>query len=136
MRLTAYYTRVAEPHRRWCNNAPAPYDVLRGDLIDMGFENTAPGHEIDLIDALDANGLVIPDSGLRLRWDSGAKMIVVEPSDGTESDSLPDNWMQGVYTIDGNEFTWIGKLLAKRQDIVGYLDLSQYVSTPDGWSLP
>lgn len=96
---------------------PPELAFLRGD-VDLGFESLglSPGHQQTLISAFQGDGVAIPGMAHKLRKPRNSTVAVVEPATGQEP-ALPDNWKQGVYTLTGNVFTFVGKRVRRNDQL-------------------
>ncbi len=104
-----------EPHVTIKGPIPPEFGFLRGDIIDLGWENLNldPTDYDEIRKALfkTGTGVRIPKSSYRLRSDG--EHIFIEQAKLTEKVSLPDNWKQAVYVITGNDYSWVGKLVRR-----------------------
>src|SRR5437867_2641279 len=88
---------------------PPELTFLRGD-VDLGFENLGltTQQQQALIAAFQGAGIAVLGTLYKLRKLLNQNLAVVEPATGQEP-VLPDDWKQGVYTINNNVFTYVGK---------------------------
>ena len=123
------------PHDRLIKSTiPDELAFLRGEYVDLGFENIGISQDQAMLHGFSINGLRIPGSRYRLRHGTHPDGTRVELATGSEFGCLPDNWKQGVLVIGKDDiFTWIGKLV--RKDQIGDIDFSLYETTDDGWLL-
>ncbi|HVA45625.1 MAG TPA: hypothetical protein VNH11_04495 [Pirellulales bacterium] len=96
---------------------PPEFAFLRGD-VDLGFENLglSTQQQQALIAAFQGDGVTVPGTSCKLRKLPNSTAAVVEPATGQEP-VLPDNWKQGVYTLSGNLFTYIGKMVRRNDQL-------------------
>lgn len=97
--------------------APPELAFLLGD-VDLGFENLGLNAQQQraLIAAFQGDGVAVPGTALKLRKLPNTSVAVVEPATGQEP-ILPDNWKQGVYTLAGNVFTYVGKKVRRHDQL-------------------
>jgi hypothetical protein len=85
---------VTEAQRtQFPGDLPVGFEFLRGSFVDLGFENLGlPEEELDAVRlAFVGCGLAVPGTGCRLRH-LRPGYSVVEPMDGSEAATLPDQW--------------------------------------------
>jgi hypothetical protein len=125
----------AIPHTHFVGNFPPGISFLSGAFVDMGFANLGTKEDADRLTlAFGDTGLIVPGTPYRLRFliPSGSQ---VEAADGTENETLPVHWKQGVLVLDNQEkYSWIGKRV-RITDQTGKIDFDQYLETEDGWVL-
>lgn len=120
------------PHAR-VTETLSSFAFLRG-IVDFGFEDLGlPADELRaLMRAYSGSGVAIPgeadDAPLRLRHCSNPDRTVIEPADGSELLSLPENWLGAVsvYDAERDRFTWVGHNV--RSERVGHIDRGEYES--------
>lgn len=126
------------PHARLDNqNLPGELQILSGGYADFGFEDfgldKASYNKLTM--AFANEGVRIPGTPYRLRMSTAPDRKVVEMADGSETATLPDNWLAAVsvFNFDVDKYTWVGKLVQPR-----YLKdeaLVDYVDRGAGWAL-
>jgi hypothetical protein len=126
------------PHTRFGGGLPPELDFLNGAFVDMGFENFGNTEETQRVfRAFGSTGVLVPGTRYRLRHASpGATQI--EPADGTEQVSLPNDWKSCVMVMDMNDrFTWVGKKVRPDQTGPNAPPTNQngYRDMGDGWAL-
>ena len=96
---------------------PPALAFLRGD-VDLGFENLglSPQQQQALIAAFRGDGVAVPSTAYKLRKLPNSKVAVVEPAAGQEP-VLPTEWKQAVYTLTGNDFTYVGKKVRRNDQL-------------------
>jgi hypothetical protein len=123
------------PHTHFVGNFPLGFGFLAGAFVDMGFANLGTKEDADRLTlAFGGRGLLVPGTHYRLRFiiPSGSQ---VEAADGTEQETLPAHWKQGVLVLDNQEkYSWIGKRV-RIPDQTNKIDFDQYRETEDGWVL-
>jgi hypothetical protein len=117
--------------------APLPPELsfLAGRFVDLGFENLGLGPQRfnDFLRAFSGTGLVVPHTNWRLRFTY--PYAVVEPVDGSEQETLPAWWKEGVLVTD-DQFrpTWVGKRVRPDQtsgfNLQGYRDVGEALVPP------
>lgn len=117
---------------------PPEFQFLSGAMTDLGFENLNLNRRDlwKLHKALAGTGVAIPDSQYRLRL-TPMSWLIVEPKDGSETATLPENWKQAVLVLAHNdEFTWVGRLVRPDQ-LPPYFNhrAPRYTERSDGWRL-
>lgn len=110
MHSVASSVRLIEmaPHAEF-QQPPIELSWLHGH-VDLGLENLGiPSQQQQVLKAaFQGHGVAVPGTGYKLRHVPNSTYGVVEAATGLEP-VLPDNWKQGVYTLTGNTFTYIGK---------------------------
>jgi hypothetical protein len=119
------------PHGR----IQASETIPHGNYIDLGFENYGVPEKTykALYTAIYNTGCKIPGTNFRIRCGPG-DIYLVEPSDGTETATLPKNWRQAMYVMqlgEKDEFVFIGKLV--RQHQIGTFRRTTLPRTQDGF---
>lgn len=118
MRGFAEFIRLTEM-ADWAEFQQTPPELafLRGD-VDLGFENLGLNAQRQraLITAFQSDGVAVPGSAYKLRKLPNSSVAVVEPATGQEP-ILPNNWKQGVYTLTGNVFSYIGKKVRRNDQL-------------------
>jgi hypothetical protein len=96
---------------------PPELSFLCGD-VDLGFENLGLSlqQQQALIAAFQGDGVGVPGTTYKLRKLPNQTLAVVEPATGQEP-VLPDDWKQGVYTLHGNVFTYVGKKVRRNDQL-------------------
>jgi hypothetical protein len=126
------------PHTHFGGSLPGEFDFLSGAFVDMGFENFGDDEMTRTCTlAFGRTGVIVPGTRYRLRH-GGPGQAAVEPVDGTETASLPQNWKSYVFVMDMNDqFTWVGKNV--RPDQTGRnappTKLDGYRDMGEGWAL-
>lgn len=114
--INEYLIREA-PHVRFLRSSvPDSLAFLRGELVDLGFENL--GLDVDrfssVASAFIGDGVGIPGTGLKMRKDSRGVAVVV-PDDGV-SVFLPENWREGVWVLGSDDKpSYVGSLVRDDQ---------------------
>jgi hypothetical protein len=117
---------------------PPEFNFLSGAMTDLGFENLSlDRHDLwKLHKALAGTGIAIPHSRYRVRL-TPMSWLIIEPKDGSEAATLPENWKQAILVLGHNdEFTWVGRLVRQDQ-LPPYFNhvAPRYVEHSDGWKL-
>jgi len=103
---------ITEAQRtRFTGDVPGVFEFLGGGFVDLGFENLGlPAKELDAVRlAFVGTGVMVPGTGYRLRH-LRPGYSVVEPVDGSEAATLPDQWTEAVLVLGHDEkYIWIGK---------------------------
>jgi hypothetical protein len=96
------------PHAEF-QQVPEDLAFLQGH-VDLGFENLGltSQQQSALRSAFDGNGVAVPGTRYKLRRLPNSPIGVIEPATGQEPD-LTENWKQGLYTLVGNDFHYVGK---------------------------
>lgn len=104
------------PHAEF-QQVPPELSFLHGD-VDLGFENLGlpPQQQYTLRIALEGDGVAVPGTTHKIRQLPNSSAAVVEPATGQEP-VLPANWKQGVYTLAGNVFVYIGKKVRRNDQL-------------------
>lgn len=124
------------PHTRFTGMVPPALAFLKGEYVDLGFENLdVPQAEKSAVyKAFSGPGVRVPGTNFRLRTAGPFEGSVVEAADGSEPATLPDHWKQAVAVLaHGNTFSFIGKRVRPEQ--VGSPDMAQYKDDGDGFVL-
>jgi hypothetical protein len=125
---------VTEAQRtRFPGELPGVFQFLGGGFVDLGFENLGlPEEELDAVRlAFVGTGVMVPRTGYRLRH-LRPGYSVVEPVDGSEAVTLPDQWTEAVLVLGHDEkYTWIGKRVPPGW--LAEVDLNGYKDAGDGW---
>ena len=123
------------PHTYFVGYLPALLAFLQGRFVDLGFENLGlSAHEHrQIMLAFGGTGLCIPGTQLRMRFTYPHAEI--EPTDGSETATLPSWWKEGVLVIDDQSVaTWVGKRVRPDQtagfDLQGYTDAGEGLTPP------
>jgi len=119
------------PHTRFTGAIPPEFSFLKGQFIDLGFENMgqSPGANA-LLRAFGGSGLRIPHTPYKIRY-TNSYSSVVELTDPSENLlSLPDDWEKSVIVIGNDDrFSWVGHNVRKDQlggdDLNGYEDVGK-----------
>lgn len=118
MRGFAEFFRLTEM-ADWAEFQQTPPELafLRGD-VDLGFENLGLNAQQQraLITAFQSDGVAVPGGAYKLRKRPNSSVAVVEPATRQEP-ILPNNWKQGVYTLTGNVFTYVGKRVRRNDQL-------------------
>jgi len=104
------------PHCRFVGEIPKELSFLRGDIVDLGFENLGLMTEKfnELLLAFAGVGVIVPGTHWKLR--SNGPRAVVELCDGSESVSLPNHWSECVWVLGGDEKpSYVGSRVRKDQ---------------------
>lgn len=112
---------------------PVALMFLQGRFVDLGFENLglSPGEHRKIMPAFGGTGLAIPDTQMRMRF--VYPHAEVEPTDGSETATLPSWWKEGVLVVnDQGTATWVGKRV--RPDQTAGFDLQDYQDAGEGWT--
>jgi hypothetical protein len=125
----------AAAHTSFQAPLPSELSFLSGRFVDLGFENLGLGPQKfnDFLRAFSGMGVAVPNTNWRLRF--AYPYAVVEPTDGTEQETLPDWWKEAVLVTD-NQFvpTWIGKRVRPDQtadfNLQGYRDVGEALVPP------
>ena len=104
------------PHAEF-PQVPPELAFLQGD-VDLGFENLGlPSQQQHALKAaFQGAGVAVPGTTYKLRHLPNSTVGVVEPTTGPEP-ILPNNWKQGVYTLTGNVFTYVGKRVRRNDQL-------------------
>ena len=137
--MKLYNLHITEdPHPRIANVSD-DLKFLEGGHTDLGFENLGldPRARFKLYQAYQGTGVNIPGTNYHIReFHSGEFTAIIESSDGSETATLPDNWIEAVYVINSEGvYSWIGSKVRPNQ-LSPDFDFSPYVRTTDGWQLP
>lgn len=114
--INEYLIREA-PHVRFVKSSvPDSLAFLRGELVDLGFENL--GLDADdfsaVAGAFIGDGVGIPGTGLKMCKDSRGVAVVV-PDDGV-SVFLPENWREAVWVLGSDDKpSYVGSLVRDDQ---------------------
>ncbi|MBV9125496.1 MAG: hypothetical protein JO112_19280 [Planctomycetes bacterium] len=96
---------------------PPELAFLQGD-VDLGFENLGLTlqQQQTLITAFQGKGVAVPGTTHKLRKLPNRTLAIVEPATGQEP-VLPADWKQGLYTLTGNTFTYVGKKVRRNDQL-------------------
>lgn len=122
------------PHTRIVGDLPAGFDFLKGEFVDLGFEDLPlpQPEKMAVYRAFMGKGVGVPGTHFRLRQDFPGSTLV-EPADGTEQASLPDEWRGAVVVIgDGNDILYAGDLVNSERLPKAGLDPALYEKVPFG----
>jgi hypothetical protein len=123
------------PHTYFLGYLPVALAFLQGRFVDLGFENlglSSSEHRAIML-AFGGTGVCIPGTPLRMRY--AYPHAVIEPTDGSETATLPTWWKEGVLvTDDQGVATWVGKKV--RADQTAGIDLRGYKDSGEGLTLP
>lgn len=117
--------------------APLPPELafLSGRFVDLGFEKLGLGPQKfnDFLRAFSGAGIAVPKTNWRLRF--AYPFAVAEPADGSEQETLPAWWKEGVLvTNDQFQPTWVGKRVRPDQtagfNLRGYRDVGEGLVPP------
>jgi hypothetical protein len=111
-----FQLREMAPHGEF-QRVPPELSFLQGD-VDLGFENLglSPRQRQALSIAFEGNGVAVPETAYRLRRLPNSTVGVVEAATGQEP-VLPADWKQALYTLTGNDFTYIGKKVRRNDQL-------------------
>jgi hypothetical protein len=125
----------AAAHASFQAPLPAELAFLTGRFVDLGFENLGLGPQKfnDFLRAFSGAGLAVPNTKWRLRF--AYPYAVVEPTDGTEPETLPAWWKEAVLVTDDRFVpTWVGKRVRPDQtagfNLQGYRDAGEALVPP------
>ncbi len=110
---------------------PSELSFLFG-FTDLGFKylglTDKELHEILL--AYTGVGVIVPKTNLRLRFEYPFARF--QPLDGTETKTLPDNWLEGViaHGKQNEKHVWVGK-----KAVWPDFNHTDYIDTKEGWLL-
>jgi hypothetical protein len=104
------------PHAEF-QQVPPQFSFLQGD-VDLGFENLglSPQQQHALRTAFEGDGVAVPGTTYKLRRLPNSTVGVVEPATGQEA-VLPGDWKQGLYTLAGNVFAYVGKKVRRNDQL-------------------
>jgi hypothetical protein len=111
---------------------PEDLNFLDGRWVDLGFENLGLESQrlIAILRAFCSSGAAAYGTHWRLRF--LYPFAVIELADGSEAETLPANWKEGVIVWgDDDPPTWIGE--RARQRSFSLFDLDGYVQIGKGW---
>jgi hypothetical protein len=125
----------AAAHTSFQPPLPAELSFLAGRFVGLGLENLGLGPKKvnDLLRAFSGAGVVVPNTGWRLRF--AYPYAVVERTDDSELETLPDWWKEAVLVTD-DQFapTWVGKRVRLDQtagfNLQGYRDVGEGLVPP------
>lgn len=110
---------------------PPDLAFLKGRWTSLGFErlNLAPEKLVCILKAYCSTGVAIPGTHWRLRF--VYPFAVVELADGTENETLPWHWKEGVAVRGDTNLVWVGK--RSPSNWIAALDLDEYQDAGEGW---
>src|SRR5262245_11653730 len=111
------------PHTFFLGLLPAALAFLQGRFVDLGFENLglSPQNTRSIMQAFGGSGVCIPGTGVRMRF--VYPHAAIEPTDGSETATLPEHWKECVLVADDQGVpTWVGKKV--RPDQTAGFDLT------------
>ena len=130
-------------------NLTGVFAVLKGDIIDLGFENLGLGDKDAQNLAVayrmdgDEGGVVVPNT--YMKFHALPKGYFLKPQTGLEKLELPNHWRSGVLVLSGPKDTptWIGKRVRSPDHANSQLvkafpwppDPNVYQDLGDGWHL-
>jgi hypothetical protein len=125
----------AAAHTSFLPPLPTQLSFLAGRFVDLGFENLGLGPQKcnDLLRAFSGTGVAVSPMNWGLRF--AHPYAVVEPTDGSEKEILPDWWREAVLVTD-DQFvpTWVGKRVRPDQtvgfNLQGYRDVGEALVPP------
>lgn len=123
------------PHTYFVGYLPLALAFLKGRFVDLGFENLglSSQEQRQIMLAFGGTGVRIPGTQFRMRF--AYPHAEIEPSDGSESATLPSWWKEGVLVIDDQSVPiWVGKRVRADQttgfDLQGYKDAGEGLTPP------
>ena len=132
---TQEWLMTEHPHGHLNTPVPPALINLANAHVDWGFENLGLPEEQykEIYRSIRRSGVVLHKTGGYKLRETPESRYVIEPTDGTEALTLPDNWRKAIVAMyyDPDRYVWIGKLV--RQDQIGSFDRTTLPENEEGY---